>query len=71
MATRTSYPLGVPSWIDLAKPDLAASEAFYPELFGWTYDDQPTDQPGTDYTMARKGAASAAGMIALSAPAAP
>lgn len=61
----------MPNWIDLATPDPAASKAFFAELFGWTYDDQPTDQPGTDYTMARKGAASAAGKMALSPPAAP
>ena len=66
MVAMTSYPHGVPSWTDLATPDPEASKAFYGELFGWTYDDQATDQPGTDYTMCTKGDAAAAGMMKLS-----
>lgn len=65
MTTMTSYPHGVPSWVDLATPDTPASKGFYGELFGWTYDDQPTDVPGMDYTMARKGEHAAAGMMPL------
>ena len=67
MATVTSYPHGVPSWIDLATPDVAASKGFYGELFGWEFTDEPTDQPGMEYTMARKGGKSVAGMMLLSA----
>ncbi len=66
MTTMTSYPHGVPSWIDLATPDPDASRSFYAELFGWDYDVEPTDQPGNDYTMARKDGRSAAGMMKLS-----
>ena len=66
MTTMTSYPNGVPSWIDLATPDPAASKEFYAALFGLEYDDQPTDQEGTDYTMARRNGHSAAGMMQLS-----
>jgi uncharacterized protein len=66
MTTMTAYADGVPSWVDLATPDPAASKAFYHELFGWEYDDQETDQPGTDYVMARKGEHNAAGMMQLS-----
>jgi len=66
MTTMTSYPNGVPSWIDLATPDPAASKAFYGALFGWDYDDQPTDQDGADYTMAQLDGRSAAGMMLLS-----
>lgn len=66
MTTMQSYPNGVPSWIDLATPDPDASKAFYGELFGWTYEDEPTDQPGSDYTMARRDGRSAAGMMKLS-----
>lgn len=66
MPTMTTYPHGVPSWIDLATPDPPASRAFYATLFGWSYDEEPTDQEGVDYTMARKGTASAAGMMQLS-----
>ena len=66
MPTITTYPHGVPSWIDLATPDPPASKAFYATLFGWSYDEEPTDQEGVHYTMARKGAQSAAGMMQLS-----
>ena len=65
MTTMTEYPHGVPSWIDLATPDPAASKKFYGALFGWEYDDQPTDQEGSDYTMATLRAHSAAGMMLL------
>ena len=63
MTTMTTYPHGVPSWIDLATPDPAASKAFYAELFGWEYSDEPTDQPGVEYTMAPLGGRDAAGIM--------
>jgi len=66
MATMTSYPNGVPSWIDLATPDPGGSTRFYGDLFGWTFTDEDTDQPGVSYTMARKGDLSVAGMMLLS-----
>jgi predicted enzyme related to lactoylglutathione lyase len=34
--TRT-YPAGVPCWVDLGTPDLAAAEEFYAGVFGWTF----------------------------------
>ncbi|MDX6718522.1 MAG: uncharacterized protein QOJ63_776 [Solirubrobacteraceae bacterium] len=37
MSERTSYPNGVPSWVDLASPDVDGSVAFYSGLFGWDY----------------------------------
>ena len=37
MSERTSYPHGVPSWVDLASPDVDASVAFYCGLFGWEH----------------------------------
>ena len=67
MTTMTSYAHGVPSWIDLATPDPTVAKAFYGELFGWHYDDQPTDSDGTDYTMADLDGRAAAGMMQLSA----
>ncbi len=66
MASMSSYPNGVPSWVDLATPDPAASKVFYAALFGWTYSDDATDQPDIDYTMASKDGRVAAGMIPLS-----
>jgi hypothetical protein len=66
MPVMTGYPHGVPSWVDLASPDVAASKAFYAELFGWEYTDEPTDQEGMDYTMARKDGHAVAGIMPLS-----
>jgi predicted enzyme related to lactoylglutathione lyase len=37
MPERTSYAHGVPSWADVASPDVDASAAFYGELFGWEH----------------------------------
>jgi predicted enzyme related to lactoylglutathione lyase len=37
MPERSSPPHGVPTWIDLASPDLDASVAFYGGLFGWQH----------------------------------
>jgi len=37
MSARTGYPNGVPSWVDLASPDVDASVAFYRGLFGWEH----------------------------------
>jgi predicted enzyme related to lactoylglutathione lyase len=64
MTTMTSYANGVPNWVDLATPDLAGAKEFYAALFGWEYDDQPTDGPG-EYTMARRNDQNAAGMMPL------
>ncbi|HUS42930.1 MAG TPA: VOC family protein [Ilumatobacteraceae bacterium] len=67
MTTMTSYAHGVPSWIDLATPDPTAAKAFYSELFGWHFDDQPTDTDGVDYTMADLRGQPTAGIMQLSA----
>ena len=66
MTTMTSYANGVPSWVDLATPDPAASKHFYGALFGWDFEDQPTDTDGADYTMANLGGKPAAGVMQLS-----
>lgn len=50
MGERTSYKHGVPSWVDLATTDVAAAKEFYGKLFGWSFDDVPTNQ-GVPYTM--------------------
>ncbi|MFI5611134.1 VOC family protein [Amycolatopsis sp. NPDC051903] len=34
----TNQPLGTPTWLDLAVPDLARAQAFYGAVFGWTFD---------------------------------
>lgn len=61
----TSYAHGVPSWIDLSTPDLAASRAFYGPLFGWEFDEQPTDDVGMTYTMVTRNGKAVAGMMLL------
>lgn len=66
MARVTEYANGVPSWIDLATTDPDAAQAFYGELFGWTFEANPTGQPGNDYIMCNKGDAAAAGIMKLS-----
>ncbi|MCB1271525.1 MAG: VOC family protein [Microthrixaceae bacterium] len=66
MATVTEHPAGVPSWTDLATPDPEAAKAFYGELFGWSYESNPTGTPGNDYIMANKGDSAAAGIMLLS-----
>jgi uncharacterized protein len=38
MGTRTSYPPGTFSWVDLATTDLDGARDFYTALFGWTGD---------------------------------
>ncbi|MEO1061274.1 MAG: VOC family protein [Actinomycetota bacterium] len=62
MPTRTSYAHGTPSWIDLATTDVAGARAFYAELFGWSFEENPTDQGGS-YVMASKAGSATAGMM--------
>ncbi len=40
------YEDGVPSWVDLGSPDLAAAKAFYSGLFGWDTPDGPPEAGG-------------------------
>ena len=54
MPVRTSYLQGTPNWVDLQTTDQAAAKAFYADLFGWTYDDQPMPD-GPTYSMAKLG----------------
>lgn len=61
MPTRERYAEGIPSWIDLSTTDPDGAKAFYGTLFGWTYEDNPTDGDGV-YTMARRNGHDAAGI---------
>jgi predicted enzyme related to lactoylglutathione lyase len=65
MSVRTEYAAGTPSWTDLASPDLAASQAFYGALFGWSFEEQSTDSPDMPYVMVRQGGHDVAGMMKL------
>jgi hypothetical protein len=46
----SGYGDGVPSWIDLASPDVEASKAFYTALFGWAAETAPVPEAG-GYTL--------------------
>src|SRR6476660_411226 len=55
MTEPRTYPEGVPCWVDCETPDVAASCAFYGELFGWSFNDAvPADAPGS-YLIATLG----------------
>jgi uncharacterized protein len=67
MPERTDYAPGTPSWVDLATPDLAASQQFYGSLFGWDFASQDTGDPDNPYVMVTQGGKAVAGMMKLSA----
>jgi predicted enzyme related to lactoylglutathione lyase len=46
MATRTSAPLGAPTWIDLLTSDLDRAQVFYGNVFGWTFESAGPDYGG-------------------------
>jgi len=48
-------------WTDLMTTDTDGAKAFYSALFGWTYNERPTDM-GTPYIMCLKDDAEVAGM---------
>jgi hypothetical protein len=54
MGERTQYTPGTFSWTDLSTTDQDAAKAFYAELFGWEYDDNPVGD-GVVYSMALLG----------------
>ncbi len=64
MPTRTSYENGVPNWVDLASTDPEAAKAFYGGLFGWAFDERPTDQD-QPYIMATIDGRPVAGMMQM------
>ena len=49
----TKYEHGVPSWVDIGTPDVAASLRFYSELLGWEGQDMGED--AGHYTIVSKG----------------
>ena len=59
MSRVESYAPGTPSWVDLASPDVAASPAFYGDLFGWSAPELPPEAGG--YRMFLKDGAPVAG----------
>jgi uncharacterized protein len=59
----TSYTPGTPSWVDHGSKDLAASNSFYAELFGWQAEDQGED--AGHYTILSKSGKAAAGNMGI------
>ena len=49
MAEFSSYAHGTPCWVDVTSDDMAATNAFYGGLFGWSGDDLGAEAGG--YTM--------------------
>lgn len=64
MSTITTYPAGVPCWIDTFQPDPQAAAQFYGGLLGWTFD-EPVPMPdgmAGEYQTARSGGRLVAGI---------
>ena len=61
MSVRTSrWPAGVPCWVDLTVPDVAAATAFYAAVLGWDFAD--TDDLYGGYVIATARGAATAGI---------
>jgi len=58
------YPDGVFCWVDLATTDPQAAKAFYGGLFGWDFEDLPTDM-GAPYTMCTIDGKNVVGLSAM------
>jgi hypothetical protein len=65
MSERTSYAPGIPSWVDLASPDLDAAVEFYSGLFGWQVPASENVEETGGYRRATKDGADVAGMMPL------
>src|SRR4051794_41978111 len=62
MSIRTSrWPAGVPCWVDLTVPDVAAAKAFYGAVVGWTFQDTEAEYGGDVIPPANGGAGAGAG----------
>src|SRR3954451_15353095 len=55
-----TYEEGVPSWVDVACPDLGAGRAVYSALFGWDIPEGPQEAGG--YSIAMKNGRTVAGV---------
>ena len=67
MSVKRTYPEGVPSWIDIEQPDLPAAQAFYGELFGWTFESAPGLHAAAPYVVARLDGRETAGLGGVAA----
>lgn len=62
MTKRTEYSHGTPSWVDLSTTDPDKARAFYGEIFGWNFEENPIPEGGA-YVMADLEGASVAGLM--------
>jgi hypothetical protein len=53
----SSYPAGVPCWIDTAQPEPQEAADFYRALFGWEFEQQPASAQTGTYLVATMGGA--------------
>jgi predicted enzyme related to lactoylglutathione lyase len=55
MGTRTEYPPGAFSYVELSTNDATGAKSFYGELFGWDYEDNPLPEEagGGVYTLCK------------------
>jgi uncharacterized protein len=67
MPEMTAYGDGVPSWIDLASPDVEGSKAFYTALFGWEAETSAEPEAG-GYTLFSLRGKQVAGVGPVMAP---
>ena len=67
MGARTSYPPGTFSWAELATSDADAAKAFYTDVFGWEYRDDPVGE-GMVYSTALLGGQAVAALYASDQP---
>jgi uncharacterized protein len=63
MTRPRSYPSGVTSWVDIAHEDVGGASAFYGELFGWTFTEEPLPGDADRYLVAQLGGLDAAGVL--------
>ena len=67
MGERTSYPPGTFSWAELATSDADAAKAFYTNVFGWEYRDNPIPD-GSVYSTALRDGKDVAALFASEQP---
>ncbi|HTW06764.1 MAG TPA: VOC family protein [Acidimicrobiales bacterium] len=69
MPETTRYDHGVPSWVDIGVPDIAAASNFYAELFGWQLQD--LGEESGHYNIATKDGKQVAGISSAQEPGPP
>ena len=67
MSKPRSYPAGVTAWVDVAHEDVEAASAFYGELLGWTFTEDPLSGDADRYLIAQLDGRDAAGVLGADA----